>query len=254
MRRTKTATFRFYEELNDFLPRQLRKISFPHPFSGRPAIKDSIEALGVPHTEIDLILANGVSVGFDYHVGDGDRIAVYPVFESIDITPIIRLRPRPLRRTRFVLDVQLAKLARLLRMLGFDALHQPSWTHAELIAAERQGRIILTRHRGILKNSRVARGYWIRATQPAEQVREVLHRFDLGHQITPFQRCMPCNGIMEPIAKEQVLERLPEKTKAHYNEFYICICCQRIYWKGSHYARMKPFVDELIAGSSRSGQ
>ena len=77
-----TAWFRFYEELNDFLPAARRKQTFRHRLNRRASIKDVIESLGVPHTEVELILANGRSVDFSYIVGDGDRISVYPVFEA----------------------------------------------------------------------------------------------------------------------------------------------------------------------------
>ena len=79
------VTFRFYEELNDFLPAGKRKRDFQSPFKGRESIKDKIEALGVPHTEVDLILVNGNSVDFGYILQDRDRISVYPVFETLDI-------------------------------------------------------------------------------------------------------------------------------------------------------------------------
>src|SRR6056297_2874465 len=91
------AVFRFYEELNDFLPPERRKIGFTYEFSRQASVKDMIEALGVPHPEVELILANGESVDFSYRVQDHDRIAVYPVFESFDVSHEIKVRPKPLR-------------------------------------------------------------------------------------------------------------------------------------------------------------
>ena len=105
------ALFRFYAELNDFLPAERRQRTLPCPFELSGSVKDMIESLGVPHTEVDLILANGRSVDFAYLVQDGDYISVYPVFESIDISPVLRVRPEPLRETAFVLDVHLGRLA-----------------------------------------------------------------------------------------------------------------------------------------------
>jgi uncharacterized protein with PIN domain len=211
-------------------------------------VKDAIEAMGVPHTEIDLIVANGVSVGFDYPVASGDRIAVYPVFEGIDISPIVRLRPKPLRSTRFILDTHLGKLARLLRMLGFDARYRNDYRDAELVAiGVGERRIILTRDRGILKTAAVSHGYWLRASDPDLQLREVLTRFDLWGQIKPFQRCMVCNDTITPIAKEFLLERLLPKTARYFDEFYTCAGCQRVYWKGSHYEKMMVYIGRLRA-------
>jgi len=243
------AQFRCYAELNDFLPPNRKHKSFECRFSVAPSIKDAIEAVGIPHTEVDLILVNGESVGFDHRLQNGDRVAVYPVFESLDISSRTRLRENPLRDTRFILDVQLGKLARKLRMLGFDALHQCDFKDRELVAISvGEGRIILTRHKGILKNKVVTHGYWVRSTKAEEQLGEVVERFDLYSQINPFTRCMVCNGQIEEIDKQQVRDRLPEKTRRYYDQFYICSACGKIYWgEGSHYRKMKEFVQSVTA-------
>jgi len=221
MMKPNVAEFRFYEELNDFLPAPRRKRSFEYCFQGDPAIKDAIEALGVPHTEVDLVLVNGDSVDFSYRLQRGDRVAVYPVFEALDIAPVTRLRPQPLRRTRFVLDVHLGKLARLLRLLGFEAGYQRDWDDREIIRRAREAQaIILTRDRGILKNRSVTHGYCVRSSDPWRQIGEVLKRFDLRGSIRPFTRCSACNGIVEPVAKAEILERLAPKTRRHYDEFH----------------------------------
>src|SRR5271157_1471134 len=159
----KQASLRFYAELNDFLPPERRATDIPCPFHVSPAVRDLIESLGVPHTEVDLILANGESVDFDYPVRDGDRISVYPVFESLDIAPLARVRPEPLRHPRFVVDVHLGRLAASLRMLGFDALYRNDASDEELArTSSEQERILLTRDRGLLKRSAVTRGYYVR--------------------------------------------------------------------------------------------
>src|SRR3972149_748976 len=129
----KTAYFRFYEELNDFLPPEKRKIKFEHPFFCRASVKDIIESLGVPHTEIDLILVNGKSVDFSYIINDKDEISVYPVFESFDISEVQHLRAKPLREPKFVLDVHLGALAKYLRMTGFDTVYHNNFEDVEII-------------------------------------------------------------------------------------------------------------------------
>jgi hypothetical protein len=241
-----TAEFRFYEELNDFLPSEKRKTAFAYAFKGTPSVKDAVEAIGVPHTEIDLVVVNGASVGWEYRLRDGDRVGVYPVFESIDISPVIRLRAEPLRDTRFVLDVHLGKLARLLRMLGFDSAYERDYTDERIVAislAER--RIILTRDRGILKNGAVSHGYWVRSSDPRTQIAEVIRRFDLLSRTRPFERCMLCNARLEPVGKSEILDRLPRRTAEGVDEFRRCAGCGKIYWKGSHYERMKKGVQAL---------
>jgi len=237
------AHLRFYAELNDFLPPARRQVGFVHTFRGRVSIKDMIEALGVPHTEVDLILVNGESVDFSYLVEDRDRVSVYPVFESIDITSLERVRPHPLRETRFVLDGHLGRLAVYLRMLGFDAWYQNDCGDAELArVSSREKRILLTRDRGLLKRSVVTHGYCVRETNPRRQLVEVLERCDLFSSIAPFSRCLRCNGRLEPIAKERIAHRLLPRTREHYDEFHICLACDRLFWKGSHYQRMQRFI------------
>ena len=242
------AYFRFYAELNDFLPPTKQQITFVYPFNGMPAIKEAIEAVGVPHTEVDLILVNGVSVAFEYRLRDGDRVAVYPVFESFDISPLLRLRPQPLRETKFILDVHLGKLAKYLRLLGFDTLYRNDYQDPDIIAiALRERRIILTRDRGLLKARAVTHGYWMRSTEPQQQVREVLQRFDLQGLIRPLQRCLLCNGLVQPIDKQSILPRLLPQTARYYDEFYQCSACMQLYWKGAHYRKMREFIQACAA-------
>ena len=240
------VTIRFYEELNDFLPYAKRKKPFPFVFKQPGSIKDLVESLGVPHTEIDLIVVNGKSVDFNYLVNDGDKISVYPVFESIDITPIIRLRPQPLRVTRFVLDAHLGRLAAYLRMFGFDTLYRNDYDDPTLanISASDQ-RILLTCDRGLLMRKQVTRGYYVRERQPRRQLLEVLNRFDLVSTQQPFNRCMHCNGELRSVRKSDIEARLMPRTRCHYDEFWQCGDCYKIYWKGSHYQRMKEFVASI---------
>lgn len=242
----KTAFLRFYAELNDFLPRERRMVSFPYRFCVPAPVRDVIESAGVPHTEVDLILVNGRSVGFSHVIEDGDRISVYPVFESIDITPVLQVRPRPLRQPRFVLDVHLGRLAAYLRMVGFDTLYRNSFTDAELAAvAGGEDRILLTRDRGLLKRTAVSRGYCVRETSPRRQLEEVLRRFDLFRLIAPFSRCMVCNGVLRPVEREAVKDAVPTKIAETQTEFLRCESCARVYRKGSHYDRMRNLIESL---------
>jgi uncharacterized protein with PIN domain len=250
----KSAQFRFYAELNDFLAGGKRQRPFVYSFTGKPSVKDAIEAIGVPHPEVDLIVVNGRSVGFDHHVSDGDRVSVYPVFESFDISPVVRLRPRPLRETRFVLDCHLGKLARLLRMLGFDAVYRPDFTDSEVVAAASEDkRIILTRDVELLKANAVTHGYWVRSVSPYQQVKEVLERLDLHSQIRPFRRCMVCNAPIAPVDKDAVLDALPEKVRLRQDEFYRCTGCSKVYWKGTHYKDMMERIQMLSGDGAKGG-
>lgn len=238
---------RFYAELNDHLPRDQRQMVLEKLFVAPGTVKDIIESFGVPHTEVELIIVNGDSVPFSYVVRSGDRIAAYPMFESFDITEELRVRPQVLREIKFVLDVHLGKLAAYLRMLGFDAVYgnELSGTGLVRISSE-QHRILLTRDRGPLKYSAVTHGYLIRETDSRRQLAEVVARFDLRRSIQPFTRCMACNGSLAEIAKEQVRMFLPPRVAEKFDEFQRCTLCGRIYWRGSHYLRMRRWVSELV--------
>jgi hypothetical protein len=244
----KTAEFRFYEELNDLLPMGRRKQSFTYGFWGEPAVKDAIEAIGVPHTEVDLILVNGVSVGFAYRLQPGDQVSVYPVFEALDIGPVTRLRPQPLRQPKFVCDVHLGKLARRLRLLGFDVAYHNMATDPELVeTALAEQRTILTQDRGILKLKKVTHGYLVRSPHVQDQVAEVIRRFDLLAGIDPFSRCAQCNGLIMSVDKADVQADLPPKTREYYHEFFRCQACGKVYWKGTHFSRLDAEVRQLVS-------
>jgi len=239
-------SLRFYEELNDFLPPEKRKRAFDRAYSQAGSIKDLIESLGVPHTEIDLIMVNGNSVDFSYPVQDGDRISVYPVFETLDISPINHLHLRPLRVTRFVLDTHLGRLAAYLRMLGFDTLYRNDYDDPSLaqISSEQQ-RILLTCDRQLLMRKQITHGYFVRQRQPHRQLLEVITRLDLCTQLHPFSRCMHCNAQIQPVSKASVIQQLLPNTRKHYEEFWQCPACQKVYWKGSHYQHMKQAIEQL---------
>jgi len=243
-----TADFRFYAELNDFLPQEHRKRTMCYRFSGHPGIKDPIEVFGIPHTEVELIIVNGQSVGFDYQLQAGDHVAVYPVFESLDINPLLRLREKPLRNPRFILDVNLGKLAKRMRLLGFDSLYRNDYRDAEVVnIAVNEQRIVLTRDRRLLYIKHISHGYWVRAVDVESQADEILRRFDLFGSIHPFDRCLVCNGMLAPVAKADILERLKPKTRLYYEVFHRCNDCQRIYWEGSHMQDMRQrFADFLV--------
>jgi uncharacterized protein with PIN domain len=243
---------RFYEELNDFLPQAQRKRSFAYGFSQKPSIKHLIENLGVPHTEVEVVLVNGVSVDFSYTVQANDRISIYPVFESLDVSPLLRLRAKPLRVLRFIADAHLGKLARYLRLLGFDCLFFNDAGDRKLarISVD-QGRVLLTRDRDLLMHRVITHGCFIHATEPRQQLKEIVYRLQLQGVYNPFTRCMACNGPLAAVEKRQIEDRLPAHVRQHYSDFWRCDECGRIYWKGSHYREMRAFIDSLATAETR---
>jgi hypothetical protein len=239
------ALFHFYHELRDFFTDPGAAISLKYDFDGKPSVKDAIEAIGVPHTEVDSIVVNGISVGFGCHLKDGDAVSVYPASFCPEIPEKVALRGEP--RPSFVVDVNLGKLARRLRMLGFDAAYRNDYADHEIAGlAGSEGRIVLTRDRRLLRFRMITHGYWLRSDDPRMQVEEVLGRFGYYPLVKPFNRCLECNGVIVPVEKAEVLDRLEPKTKLYYDEFFICTDCGKVYWKGSHYDHMKETLDGLI--------
>ena len=246
----KQINIRFYEELNDFLPQEQHKHELTQELHKERSVKDLIESFGVPHTEIDLIIVNGESVNFNYLVKDGDRISVYPVFESLDISPLNHCQPKPMRNTRFVLDGHLGRLAAYLRMLGFDTLYRNDYDAPELAeTSANEHRILLTCDRRLLMRKQITHGYFVRERQPKLQLLEILKRFDLYNNQQPFTRCMRCNGITQPVNKQEIDARLLPKTKKYYDEFFKCETCNNIYWKGSHYLKMQEIIRKIKTGN-----
>jgi uncharacterized protein with PIN domain len=242
-----SVRLRLYAELNDFLPPQRRQRDLEVPLPLGATVKALIEQLGVPHTEVDLVLANGKSVDFSWRPRAGDRLSVYPVFESWDVSAITRVRPEPLRKVRFLLDVHLGRLARQLRMLGLDAAWQAHRDDGELAAeAASEGRILLTRDRGLLKRRAVSHGYWVRAASADAQLAEVVVRFDLRGSARPFSRCIACNGLLAPAAPGDAHGRVPAFVERTERAFSRCLDCGKLYWRGTHWKRMAETVERIL--------
>jgi len=242
------VNIRFYEELNFFLPREQRKRDLRVSYTRGDTVKALIETLGVPHTEVDLVLVNGDSQSFDYRLRDDDRISVYPVFESFDIAAVSKVRPVPLRKIRFVLDTHLGRLAQALRLLGFDTLYDRSRDDSELATiSAAEGRILLTRDRGLLKRRIVSHAYYIRSRKPQEQLLEVIRRFDLRqNSFRPFSRCLKCNLLLKGLSREEAAGKVPAQVLTLYTRFKRCPACGRIYWRGSHWEHMQKKLELLL--------
>jgi uncharacterized protein with PIN domain len=245
--------FRFYEELNDFLRPEQRKRPFCHAYAERATVKHAIEALGVPHTEVELILANGESVDFRYVLHDGDRISVYPQFEALDVMSLVRVRDRTLRKIQFIADAHLGTLARYLRFLGFDTLYRNDFRDDEIAQISlAQRRIVLTRDRDLLMRRAITHGCYVRAPLPSKQLEEVTRRLDLAGAIRPFTRCSVCNQLLEPIDKQSLHDMLAPDIVCRYKEFRVCRACHRVYWQGSHWHRLQRLIRSALGDTGTS--
>lgn len=241
-----TVSFRFYAQLNDFLSPLRRHRRFRYEVAGPASIKDAIEAIGVPHPEVDLMVVDRTAVDFTYRLRGGDRVSVYPVFRTIDLSGSGRVGVEPVRPVRFVVDIHLGKLASLLRLAGFDAVIVLEDAEAAEMSA-RDRRVLLTRDVGLLKRALVVTGYWVRQTDPERQFVEVLERYDLAGGMDPFTRCIRCNTPLVPADPSVVAGKVLARTRETFNEFHECHRCGRVYWRGSHYERLLAVLDRVRA-------
>jgi uncharacterized protein len=249
---TIVASFRFYEELNDFIAGERRRRDTDFACARDASVKHVIEALGVPHTEVELILVNGVSVGFDRRLRRGDRVSVYPKFEAFDIGPLLRLRAHPLRVTRFVADAHLGGLARLLRMAGFDTVYDNHFDDAQIERiAGREGRIVLSRDRDLLKRRAITHGCYVHALNPLPQLGEILARLDLAGSVRPLSLCLECNAPLRPVDKTLVIDALPPSVRERQQRFSTCDVCRRVFWEGSHWRHMRAQLAAVVAAAGK---
>jgi uncharacterized protein with PIN domain len=238
-----TAFFRFHGELEDFLVPHRRKQTLAYHFRGHPGIKDPIETFGIPHSEVAMIEVDGKAAGYKYQLQPNDCVEVYPLACAGAYGTGQKLFNGD---PRFVVDTNLGKLARWLRLLGFDTCWQNNYADSEVVRlGVEEERIILTRDRRLLFHKVIVHGFWVRAVIPMAQIQEVMQRIGLVHHIHPFHRCLECNGLIHPVAKSAVINKLEPLTRKYYDEFFQCKCCSQIYWKGSHYLNLVQKLDQL---------
>jgi uncharacterized protein len=240
------ARLQFFGSLRDFLSKETASCPIEVSLAHHSQMKDTIESLGVPHCEIDLILLNGRSADFRAHLKDGDQVLVYPVDKEPVSAVLSLVRPPELAEKQFVVDSNLGKLKSMMRALGFDCLYDNAFSDADIaeISAS-QRRIILTKDVGLLMRAKVVYGYWVRSQIPRMQIREVIKRYNLESKINLLSRCVDCNVAIESIEKEKVWNRLEPLTKKYYDQFSICPSCHKIFWQGSHYEKIHQWSEDL---------
>ena len=231
---------RFDPRLDAFLAPQRRGVEFDYDGAQHASVKHAIEALGVPHTEVGRVQVDDIVVGLGHRLRDGERVQVAAVGAAAS---------DPERAPRFVADAHLGRLARYLRFLGFDTLQRNAWDDGELVALARAGqRIVLTRDRALLMRRDVERGCCLRAIEPLAQLREVGARYAL--EATPATwrapRCLLCNTPVVAVQPASVASSVPPQVRAHHDAFWRCPSCARVYWRGSHWQRMRARADAAL--------
>ena len=242
----KVVYLRLFGELNQFFEdknKRIREIKY----KDRQTIKDILEGIGVPHTEVYFLLKNNQPINFNYLVKNGDSISAYPIFKTINIESSQKtLRKKFPYQPKFIADAHLGKLVSYLRILGFDTLYYNDYGDKFLAdKSAKENRILLTKDHGLLMRKKVKYGYYIRNDNPQKQLSEVIHRYDLKEYINKSSRCPKCNHLLESISKEKIIDRLEPKTKKYYNEFYICTNCDQIYWRGSHFKKIEELINDI---------
>jgi uncharacterized protein with PIN domain/sulfur carrier protein ThiS len=233
-----TASFHFHGELAEFLARPHRGKAFRYGCARAATLKNAIEALGVPHTEVGALTVNGEPATLQRIVREGDAIEIHPYQSGSEMGTV----------SIFLADAHLGGLARFLRMLGYDTLHENAFSDAEIrrIASEEK-RIVLTRDRELLKCGDIARGCYVHALKPEAQLREVAARYDLAASARPFTRCLTCNLPLQPVGKAEIAARLPDKVSQLHERFVRCPGCDGVFWPGSHYERMQAALRPIFA-------
>jgi uncharacterized protein with PIN domain len=236
---------KFHGDLNFFLKGR-SEASITRVLNERSSVKDVIEASGVPHPEVDLILIDGRPVDFAFVLERNERVDVYPVRAESSLFPKDRLQTG--RFERFVADGHLGKLAANLRLLGFDVAYDQGAQDRQLLdVMTREDRALLTRDRRLLMHGVVRTGYFPRSQNGVEQTLEVIRRFDLSALLAPFTRCLRCNALLEQVDKAEVMEKLEPLTKIYYDAFRRCPGCAQIFWRGSHFDKLTARVEEIRA-------
>ncbi|MGE4552624.1 MAG: Mut7-C RNAse domain-containing protein [Desulfovibrionaceae bacterium] len=219
------------------------------PVTRRASIKDVAESLGVPHTEIYRVVPAGATpipaliptLDLDLLLAPGMALALLGPDGPVDVTRATPLRPALAAAGRFLADVNVARLAGLLRLAGFDAKAAAARDRDGDLArrAAETGRILLSRDRALLKRSVVVHARLVRAQRPWDQLSEVAALYGLAPRVAPFTRCIHCNGLLTDVPKAEVLDRLEPLTRRHYERFSRCPDCGRVYWAGSHFGHMR---------------
>jgi uncharacterized protein with PIN domain len=234
------ATFLFHGDLTAFLSPERRGGTFAYHCARAATIKHAVESLGVPHTEVGHLTVSGQPATLSRTVRDGEVIEVFP-YQTAEIFP----EGPP----RFIADAHLGGLARLLRMLGVDTLFENTWDDRQLVElAHRERRIVLTRDRELLKRRDVLRGSFVRAIKPQAQLGEVVARYALAPHFRAFTVCLHCNLALAPAGPSEVAGQVPEAILERYAQFVQCRGCRRVYWKGSHWARMREMLEGVTGG------
>jgi uncharacterized protein with PIN domain len=218
-----------------------------YPLTRRASIKDIIEALGIPHTEIGRIISGGRDLDFNFTPIGNEYLEFFPFSKETPVTVPTLLRPVPFSKIHFMVDINVLKIARNLRMLGINTTHVPESDLIGIVAkANEEQRILLTRNTDLLKIKSVIFGQLLRSENHLQQMVEVVDRYSLTPLLNPFSRCLNCNALLSDVDKNEILHLLEQLTIKYYDIFKQCKVCKKVYWQGSHHEKMMNTLNSHI--------
>jgi len=230
----------FDKRLDFFLAEKKNGGQFEYKLTRKASVKDIIESFGIPHTEIGHIAFNKKEINFSYIPSAPGLLNVQSVEPPFNVLFPTFLRPFPLKRFKFLADVNVIKLGRLLIILGFDVHYSSSLSDHEIVEiAETESRIILTRDTALLKRRKIIFAKRIKADHPYEQLIETIRFFGMEKQISFLSRCTNCNCKLVGVSKAMINHLLEPKTKQFFDTFVQCPQCNNVFWKGSHFENIK---------------
>ncbi len=238
---TPTVSLRLYGPLDRIRFRKTAGPEYALPLPSRRSVKDLLEAEGVPHTEVSLVLVSGQPGTMDTVLSGGERVSAYPPFSYLQTSA------RPRTTPGLIADVHLGKLARRLRLLGMDCIYDSLYDDEEIARrSAMEGRVLLTRDRGLLMRRRVTSGILILSSRTDEQTYQVLERLSPLREMRPFSRCLDCNGLLRDVPREDVPDLLPPRTRSAITACLRCADCGKAYWKGSHWKALEAWVQVML--------
>ncbi len=151
---------------------------------------------------------------------------------------------------RFIVDNNVGKLGRWLRIMGYDAVSFSGSDDSAMVAMARaEGRVILTRDTEIMKRHLITSGrlraILITSDKPEQQIKQVKEALNLEPKFSPFSICLECNQPLAKKSREQVKERVPPHVFKTQNQFVECPACRRIYWRGTHWQQMTRKLNKI---------
>ncbi len=233
-------SIQFERSFNFFLADRYHAGTIEHALTRRASIKDIIESFGVPHTEVGQILFQKRQVPFSFIPIYSGRLDVSGINPPFNVLSPSYLRPKPFDDVKFIADINVIRLGKLMIMLGFDVSWSQHFSDPAIAdMAEQEQRIVLTRDTRLLKRTRIVYARRVRENRPYRQLTEVLSFFGLKDRCRFFSRCSLCNEVLVAVEKKDVFDLLEPKTRKYYDRFFQCQNCTKVYWKGSHHDHLR---------------